>query len=100
MTPDLIVIHEHPEWQKPLFAALETRAVRFAAYDLKCGGFAPARLPFAHPYFNQASPSRRIFDDVSANSNPRKPVGEACGFDRFARVAARLEMQIARAWRQ
>jgi hypothetical protein len=21
-TPDLIVLHEHPEWQKPLFAAL------------------------------------------------------------------------------
>jgi hypothetical protein len=33
MTPDLIVIYEHPEWQKPLFAALERRGLSFAAYD-------------------------------------------------------------------
>jgi hypothetical protein len=26
--PDLVVIHEHPEWQQPLFAALERRASR------------------------------------------------------------------------
>ncbi len=28
MKPDLVVIHEHPEWQKPLFEALERRGVR------------------------------------------------------------------------
>jgi hypothetical protein len=33
MTPDLIVIYEHPEWQKPLFAALERRGLSSAAYD-------------------------------------------------------------------
>jgi len=27
----LIVIHEHPEWQKPLFAALGKRGVEFEA---------------------------------------------------------------------
>ncbi len=36
MKPDLVVIHEHPEWQKPLFEALDAarrvvRAVRFEA---------------------------------------------------------------------
>ena len=66
MTPDLIVIHEHPEWQKPLFAALETRGVRFAAYDLKRGGFDPARLPFARLYFNQASPSAYVRGNARA----------------------------------
>jgi hypothetical protein len=47
MTPDLIVIYEHPEWQKPLFAALERRGLSFAAYDLKRNAFDPARLPRA-----------------------------------------------------
>src|SRR5215470_2279939 len=47
MIPDLIVIHEHPEWQKPLFAALERRGLSFAAYDLKRNAFDPARLPRA-----------------------------------------------------
>src|SRR5436189_879792 len=60
MNPDLIVIHEHPEWQKPLFAALERRGLSFAAYDLKRNAFDPARLPRARLYFNQASPSAYI----------------------------------------
>jgi hypothetical protein len=47
MTPDLIVIHEHPEWQKPLFAALERHGLSFAAYDLKRNAFDAARLPRA-----------------------------------------------------
>ena len=57
MTPDLVVIHEHPEWQKPLFAALEHRGLSFTAYDLKRNAFDPACLPRARLYFNQASPS-------------------------------------------
>jgi glutathione synthase/RimK-type ligase-like ATP-grasp enzyme len=55
--PDLVVLHEHPEWQKPLFAALERRGVRFAAFDLKRAAFDPTALPTARLYVNQASPS-------------------------------------------
>ena len=32
---ELAVLFEHPEWQKPLFEALERRNVRYAAVDLK-----------------------------------------------------------------
>ena len=31
MKHDLVVLCEHPEWQKPLWAALERRGVRYAA---------------------------------------------------------------------
>jgi hypothetical protein len=64
--PDLIVIHEHPEWQKPLFAALEHRGVSFAAYDLKHNAFDPGRMPQAQLYFNQASPSAYIRGNTRA----------------------------------
>ena len=64
--PDLIVIYEHPEWQKPLFAALEQRGISFAAYDLKRNAFDPARLPRARLYFNQASPSAYIRGNTRA----------------------------------
>jgi hypothetical protein len=37
---------------------------------------------------------RRIFYDVNANSNLRKPIGEAFGFDPFDRVAEWLASQI------
>jgi glutathione synthase/RimK-type ligase-like ATP-grasp enzyme len=66
MTPDLIVIHEHPEWQKPLFAALEQRGISFAPYDLKRNSFDPARLPRAKLYFNQASPSAYVRGNTRA----------------------------------
>ena len=66
MTPDLIVIHEHPEWQKPLFAALRHRGVSFDAYDLKRNAFDPARLPPARLYFNQASPSAYVRGNTRA----------------------------------
>jgi glutathione synthase/RimK-type ligase-like ATP-grasp enzyme len=66
MTADLIVIHEHPEWQKPLFAALRRRDVLFAAYDAKRNAFDPARLPRARLYFNQASPSAYIRGNARA----------------------------------
>ena len=32
---DLAILFEHPDWQKPLFQALERRGVRYAALDLK-----------------------------------------------------------------
>ena len=56
-TPDLIVLHEHPEWQKPLFAALERRRVRFEAFDVTRAAFSNIDAPAARLYFNQASPS-------------------------------------------
>jgi glutathione synthase/RimK-type ligase-like ATP-grasp enzyme len=60
MHPDIIVLFEHPEWQKPLFAALERRGVRFGAFDLKRASFDPTRVPEAPLYFNQASPSAYV----------------------------------------
>jgi glutathione synthase/RimK-type ligase-like ATP-grasp enzyme len=55
--PDLIVLYEHPEWQKPLFAALEQRGVPFEALDVTRAAFSNVELPRAPLYFNQASPS-------------------------------------------
>jgi glutathione synthase/RimK-type ligase-like ATP-grasp enzyme len=66
MNPDLLVLHEHPEWQKPLFAALERRSIRFAAYDLRHQAFDPARLLQARLYFNQASPSAYVRGNTRA----------------------------------
>ena len=66
MTNDLVVLFEHPEWQKPLFAALERRGVRFGKYDLKQGAFDPAGLPDAPLYFNQASPSAYVRGNTRA----------------------------------
>jgi glutathione synthase/RimK-type ligase-like ATP-grasp enzyme len=63
---DLTVIHEHPEWQKPLFAALERRGIAFAAYDLKRNAFDPALLPQSRLYFNQASPSAYVRGNTRA----------------------------------
>ena len=45
MSYDLVVLYEHPEWQKPLFAALERREVRFASFDLKAAAFDPDSAP-------------------------------------------------------
>lgn len=54
---DLIVLHEHPEWQKPLFAALERRGVSFQPFDVTRAAFSNRERPRARLYFNQASPS-------------------------------------------
>jgi glutathione synthase/RimK-type ligase-like ATP-grasp enzyme len=66
MPHDLVVLYEHPEWQKPLFAALERRGVRYAAYDLKQAAFDPEALPEAPLYFNQASPSAYVRGNTRA----------------------------------
>jgi len=60
MRYDLVVLFEHPEWQKPLFAALDRRSIRYGAFDLKRGAFDPDRVPAAPLYFNQASPSAYV----------------------------------------
>lgn len=42
MTPDLAILYEHPEWFKPLFAALDRRGVAYAAISLTDHIFEPA----------------------------------------------------------
>jgi len=66
LSPDLIVLHEHPEWQKPLFAALEHAGVAFEAFDLKCAAFSNTEAPRARLYFNQASPSAYLRGNARA----------------------------------
>jgi glutathione synthase/RimK-type ligase-like ATP-grasp enzyme len=57
---DLVVLYEHPEWQKPLFAALERRGIAYTPYDLKHAAFSNVESPRARLYFNQASPSAYV----------------------------------------
>lgn len=64
--PDLVVLFEHPEWQRPLFAALEKRGVRFEPFDLKRSCFDVDQVPRAKLYFNQASPSAYVRDHTRA----------------------------------
>src|SRR5579872_6054677 len=66
MIHDLVVLFEHPEWQKPLFAALDRRGVRFGRYDLKQAVFDPDVMPDAPLYFNQASPSAYVRGNARA----------------------------------
>ncbi|HEV2689079.1 MAG TPA: hypothetical protein VGV35_11005 [Bryobacteraceae bacterium] len=66
MSPDLVVLFEHPEWQKPLFAALDRRTVHYAPFDLKQAAFDPAATPEAKLYFNQASPSAYVRGNTRA----------------------------------
>ena len=66
MPHDLVVLFEHPEWQKPLFAALERRRVNFASFDLKRAAFDPDAVPAAPLYFNQASPSAYVRGNTRA----------------------------------
>src|SRR4029453_6804565 len=58
--PDLVVLYEHPEWQKPLFAALERRGVKYATFNVTSAAFGNQDVPAAQLYFNQASPSAYI----------------------------------------
>jgi len=66
MSEDLVVLFEHPEWQKPLFSALRNRGIRFGTFDLKQGSFDPDRPPQAPLYFNQASPSAYVRGNARA----------------------------------
>jgi glutathione synthase/RimK-type ligase-like ATP-grasp enzyme len=65
-TPDLIVLHEHPEWQKPLFAALTRRGVSFEPFDVTRAAFSNFESPRAPVYFNQASPSAYVRGNTRA----------------------------------
>ncbi len=66
MDYDVVVLFEHPEWQKPLFDALDRRGVRYGKFDLKRGAFDPDRVPDARLYFNQASPSAYVRGNTRA----------------------------------
>jgi glutathione synthase/RimK-type ligase-like ATP-grasp enzyme len=66
MQPDLVVLFEHPEWQRPLFAALARRGVRFEPFDLKKAAFNVDQVPQARLYFNQASPSAYVRGNTRA----------------------------------
>src|SRR5215472_9958510 len=66
MVYDLVVLFEHPEWQKPLWAALESHGVHYAALDLKQAAFDPDAVPEAALYFNQASPSAYVRGNTRA----------------------------------
>src|SRR4026209_169398 len=63
---DLVILHEHPEWQKPLFTALERRGVVFAACNLTRAAFNNVDAPIARLYFNQASPSAYVRGNTRA----------------------------------
>jgi hypothetical protein len=65
-TPDLIVLHEHPEWQKPLFAALTGRGVSFEPFDVTHAAFSNVEPVRTALYFNQASPSAYIRGNTRA----------------------------------
>src|SRR5215207_9206788 len=65
-TLDLVVLHEHPEWQKPLFEALTRRGVAFAPWDLTRAAFSNLDAPRARLYFNQASPSAYVRGNTRA----------------------------------
>ena len=64
--PELIVLYEHPEWQKPLFAALERRGVSFLPFDLTRAAFSNVEPARAALYFNQASPSAYLRGNARA----------------------------------
>jgi glutathione synthase/RimK-type ligase-like ATP-grasp enzyme len=63
---DLAVIYEHPEWQKPLFAALDRRGIAYTAFDVKRAAFSNVESPVARLYFNQASPSAYVRGNTRA----------------------------------
>src|SRR3954468_5941309 len=64
--PDLIVLHEHPDWQKPLFAALGKRGIAYEAFDVTKAAFGNQDAPRAPLYFNQASPSAYVRGNTRA----------------------------------
>jgi hypothetical protein len=66
MTPDLIVLHEHPEWQKPLFAALTARGISFEPFNVTHAAFSSVQPTPTALYFNQASPSAYIRGNTRA----------------------------------
>lgn len=54
---ELVVLFEHPEWQEPLFHALDRKQVTYQRFDLRTATFGTEDPPSTAVYFNQASPS-------------------------------------------
>jgi glutathione synthase/RimK-type ligase-like ATP-grasp enzyme len=63
---DLVVLYEHPKWQRPLFAALEARGVDFVAVNLSKGVVSSSDIPRARVIYNQASPSAYVRGNTRA----------------------------------
>lgn len=63
---DVLVLFEHPEWQKPLFSALEKRKVSYRTLDAKQAAFEPGGAVPARLVFNQASPSAYVRGNARA----------------------------------
>ena len=55
-----------------------------------------AKMDVAGIEYLETPDGRRVFYDINANSNLRKPIGEAFGFDPFERVAKFLEQKLQR----
>ncbi len=53
-----------------------------------------AKMDVAGIEFLETPDGRRVFYDINANSNLRRPIGEAFGFDPFERVADFLERKL------
>ncbi len=53
-----------------------------------------ARMDIAGIEYLETPDGRRVFYDINANSNLRRPIGEAFGFDPFERVADFLEQKL------
>src|SRR5207249_2042314 len=66
MRADLAVLYEHPQWQKPLFQALERRGVRYVPVDLEQVAFSDTDEPLAPLYLNQASRSAYVRGNARA----------------------------------
>jgi len=66
LTPRFVVLYEHPDWQKPLFSALDRRQISYAKLDLKQAAFDPDCVPQAPLFFNQASPSAYVRGNARA----------------------------------
>lgn len=62
----IVIIHEHPAWQKPLFEALSRRGIDFGIVDLKKDVLNPDLEPESRLYFNQASPSAYVRGNTSS----------------------------------
>jgi hypothetical protein len=88
---DLLVLYEHPEWQKPLFEALSRRDVSFDALDLKAAAFDASAGAEAHVVFNQASPSAYVRGN-------RRAVPLALAFLRMLEVRGSVVVNGARAF--
>lgn len=59
----LAIYHEHPDWFRPLFAALDRRGVSYIPVDARCHRFDPSEAPPYAVVFNRMSPSAHLRAD-------------------------------------